>query len=187
MKQKLEVFEMRMPPKRTGAPDDYQTPPYAVKPLIPYLKKDWVIWECAEGEGYLSSALKNEGFKVISTGPEFDFLTSIPNFHFDAIVTNPPYSLKDKFIEKAFSYGKPLALLLSLTVLEGKRRQQIYKKYKIQLIIPDKRIDFISPNNKNHRPWFATFWLTYGLNLPSDILFVELEVPKRAKERNKRP
>ena len=187
MKRKLEVLEMQMPPKRIGAPDEFQTPPYAVKPLIPYLKKDWIIWECAEGEGYLSSALKNEGFKVVSTGKEFDFLTGIPNFHFDAIVTNPPYSLKDEFIEKAFSYGKPLALLLPLTALEGKRRQQIYKKYKIQIIIPDKRIDFIYPGNKSHSPWFATFWLTYGLNLPRDILFVELEVPKRTKERNATP
>ena len=163
-----------MPPKKPKSPDDFQTPPYAIKPLLPYLNKDWVLWECAEGEGYLSGALKREGFKVISTGPEFDFLIGIPTFHFDAIVTNPPYSLKDKFIEKAFSYNKPLALLLPITALEGKQRQKVYKKYGIQLIIPDKRVDFINPQNKGHGSWFPVMWLTHGLNLPKDILFVEL-------------
>jgi hypothetical protein len=164
----------QMPPKRKNSPDDFQTPPYAVKPLIPYLNRNWVIWECAEGQGYLSGALKSAGFKVISTGIEFDFLKGIPNFHFDAIVTNPPYSLKDEFIEKAFSYNKPLALLLPLTALEGKRRQEIYKKYGIQLLILNKRINFITPSGKGSGSWFATMWLTHGLNLPKDITFAEI-------------
>jgi len=163
-----------MPPKRIRSSDDFQTPSYALKPLLPYLKKDWVVWECAEGQGYLSNALKNQGFKTISTGIEFNFLNGMPNFNFDAIVTNPPYSLKDQFIEKAFSYNKPLALLLPLTALEGRKRQQVYKKYGIQLIIPDKRINFITPPGKGSGSWFATMWLTHGLNLPRDIMFVDL-------------
>ena len=162
-----------MPPKRIKSSDDFQTPPYALKPLLPYLKKDWIIWECAESQGYLSGALKNHGFKVISTGIEFDFLNGTPNFNFDAIVTNPPYSLKDQFIEKAFSYNKPLALLLPLTALEGRKRQQIYKKYGIQLIIPNKRINFITLSSKGNGSWFATMWLVHGLDLPRDILFVD--------------
>jgi len=153
--------------------DDFNTPPYALNPLIPYLRGGWIIWECAEFKGYLSGALKNAGFKVISTNAEFDFLKGTPNFYFDAIVTNPPYSIKDKFLEKAFNYNKPFAFLLPITALEGKKRHGLYKNHDIQLIIPDKRISFIYPNNKTH-PWFATMWLTYGLNLPKDIMFVNI-------------
>jgi len=170
MKQKLAL----MISSKTKIYDDLNTPPYALKPLIPYLNKDWVIWECAEGQGYLSGALKNEGFKVISTGIEFDFLKGVPDFHFDAIVTNPPYSIKDKFLEKAFSYNKPFAFLLPITALEGKKRSELYRNHHIQLIIPDKRISFIYPNSKKH-PWFASMWLTFGLNLPKDLMFVKLE------------
>ena len=38
-------------PNRQGSPNDFQTPPEAIKPLLPYLKKDWLIWECACGKG----------------------------------------------------------------------------------------------------------------------------------------
>jgi len=172
MKQNSEALKM-IPPKRAGAPDNFQTPPYVIEPLLPYLKKDWIIWECAEGEGYLSEKLRQEGFEVVSTGLEFDFLVGKPYWRFNAIVTNPPYSLKDEFIERAFNYGKPLALLLPITALEGQRRQRTYKKYGIQVIIPNKRIDFIYPHI-SHSPWFAVMWLTHGLHLPADILFVDL-------------
>ena len=164
----------RMPPKRNNSPDNFQTPPYAINPLIPYLKRDWVIWECAEDQRYLSGALKNAGFEVISTGIDFDFLNGVPDFYFDAIVTNPPYSKKDEFIEKAFSYNKPLALLLPLTALEGKKRQEVYKKYGIQLLIMDKRINFITPSGNGSGSWFATMWLMHGLNLPKDITFADI-------------
>lgn len=40
---------VKQPPMGRGRADDFQTPPKALKPLIPYLKKDWVVWECAEG------------------------------------------------------------------------------------------------------------------------------------------
>src|SRR5574344_195369 len=41
------------PPLRQGSSDDFQTPPIALKPLLPYLKSDWRIWECACGNGNL--------------------------------------------------------------------------------------------------------------------------------------
>ena len=41
------------PPIRQGSPDDFQTPPYALDPLLPFLKRDWVVWECACGKGNL--------------------------------------------------------------------------------------------------------------------------------------
>jgi len=31
------------PPLKQGMSDDFQTPPEALEPLLPYLKKDWVI------------------------------------------------------------------------------------------------------------------------------------------------
>jgi len=42
--------------------DDYQTPSSALDPLLPYLDKNKIIWECASGEGYLVNRLQQEGF-----------------------------------------------------------------------------------------------------------------------------
>ncbi|HYH02973.1 MAG TPA: class I SAM-dependent methyltransferase, partial [Bacillota bacterium] len=105
-----------MPPKKTVSPDDFQTPPQAVAPLLPYLNKDWVIWECAAGKGYVAEYLKSKGYAVISTDIKKgkDFLKYAPE-KFDCIITNPPYSLKQEFLQRAFELGKPFAFLLPIT------------------------------------------------------------------------
>ena len=38
-------MKSKQPPMKNGSPDDFQTPVIALKLLIPFLKKDWVIWE----------------------------------------------------------------------------------------------------------------------------------------------
>ena len=55
------------PPLKNGQSDDFQTPPEALTPLLPHIKKNWTIWECAAGDGNLVKVLRKEGFKVIST------------------------------------------------------------------------------------------------------------------------
>jgi hypothetical protein len=173
LKLAKSLSDMMMPPKRRYYSDDFQTPAIAVKLLIPFLKKEWTIWECAQGKGNIVRYLKENGFKVIGTDilTGFDFLTQEPNFNFDCIVTNPPYSLKDEFLARAYSFNKPFAFLMPITALEGKRRQELYKKYGLQLIIPNKRINFETPSGKGSGSWFASAWFTYKFNLPKDIMF----------------
>jgi len=156
-----------------GRPDEFQTPEHAVDILVPYLKRAniKIIWECAIGKGLLADALNKRGFFIIKIYG--DFLKITPHDDFDCIVTNPPYSKKDEFLEKAYQMGKPFAFLLPLTALEGKRRQKLYKKYGIQLIIPNKRINFITPSGKGSGAWFQTAWFCWKLNLPQQLNFVE--------------
>lgn len=162
-----------------GRSDEFQTPKEAILPLLPYLKEDWTIWECAWGKGNLAEALRGKGFKV----------TGIPNTDFlfceltdaDCLVTNPPYSLKDEFLEKAFTLGKPFAFLFPLTTLEGKKRGELFRKYGIQLIIPNKRINFITPSGKGSGAWFQVAWFCWKLNLPKDLMFVELKSPLKTE------
>lgn len=152
--------------------DEYQTPREAINILIPHIKKEWKVWECAWGKGNLFNFLKESGFNVVGTGEEFDFLKNC--IEYDCIVTNPPYSLKNKFLERCYSLQKPFALLMPLTALEGKQRGKLYKEFGIQLIIPNKRINFETLNGKGSGAWFQTAWFTYGFDLPKDLFFVEL-------------
>jgi len=156
----------------SGRPDNYQTPKEAINILLPYIKKDWTIWESAWGKGNLYNFLKKEGFKVIGSDKEFDFLTNYKEC--DCIITNPPYSIKDKFLTRCYEINKPFALLMPITALEGKRRGILYRRYGIQIIIPNKRINFETPSGKGSGSWFATAWFTYKFNLPKDLLFVDL-------------
>ena len=147
--------------------DEVYTPKEALYSLVPFVPKNWIIWECASGKGMLAQHLREEGYSVVLGE---NFFTD--NFHADCIITNPPYSIKDDFLERAFGLGKPFAFLLPLTALEGKFRGSLYRKHGIQLIIPNGRIHFIIPSGKKSA-WFQTAWFTYGLNLPKDLMFVD--------------
>jgi hypothetical protein len=164
------------PPMKQGNSDDFQTPPIALNPLLPYLKKEWLIWECAEGRGNLTKALKQKGFNVIGTDilQGYDFLNWFPE-KFDCIITNPPYSLKQKFIERCYKLNKPFALLLPLTALETLKRQSLFKKWGLELILFDKRINFETPSGKGSGSWFASAWFTNWLNIGRQLTFVKLE------------
>lgn len=169
-------MEKKLKIQSNGRPDDFQTPKEAIDILIPYLKKEWIIWECACGKGNLVSAFTEKGFTVFGT----DILEGT-NFmegtkeSFDCIITNPPYSLKEEFLKKCYELKKPFALLMGLTALEGKKRGNLFREHGIQLIIPNKRINFETPSGKGSGSWFQTAWFCYGLNLPKDIMFVELK------------
>ena len=158
-----------------GHPDDFQTPAIALNPLLPYLRKDWVIWECAWGEGLLAQHLKQRNFRVVGD-KDIDFLNERDTpLNWDCAVTNPPYSLKEEFLERVYKLEKPFAFLMPLTSLEGKKRGELYRKFGIQLIIPNKRINFIKSDSKGSGSWFQTAWFCHKLNLPKDLNFVKLE------------
>ena len=158
-----------------GHTDEIFTPEYAINPLLPYLKEGSMIWECAWGRGSLANHLNKKGFNTVGyVGCDFLRESSEDGFKFDYIITNPPYSKKYEFLKRAFEIGKPFAFLLPLTALEGIKRGDLFNRYGIQLIIPNKRINFIMPN-KQGGSWFATAWFCGNMNLPNDLNFVELE------------
>lgn len=162
------------PPLLNGNSNDFQTPSLALNPLYKYLKKEWLIWECSCGRGNLVNALNSKGYLTIGTDimSGHDFLNYKPE-KFDCIITNPPFSLKEKFLERCYKLNKPFALLLPLTTFEGKKRQELFREYGVQVIFFDKRINFETPSGKGSGSWFATAWFTWGLNLPKELNFVK--------------
>lgn len=169
------------PPSAQGRPDDFQTPKEAIIPLLPYLKKEWIVWEPACGKGNLLKAFSEYGYTAFGTDilEGNDFLTSnIARppmcIEWDCIITNPPFSLKQEFLERCYKLGKPFALLLPLTTFEGKRRQELFKKYGLEVILFDKRINFETPSGHGGGSWFATAWFTNGLNIGKQLSFVKI-------------
>ena len=160
--------------QRRGRPDDYQTPESALNILIPFLNKKWIVWECASGKGNLVRGFKKMEFRVLGTDERFDFIKNDLEEDYDVIVTNPPYSIKEKFLSRCYELKKPFALLMPLTALESEKRQYFFRKCGIQLIIPNRRINFETPSGKSSSSWFATAWFTKGLNLPKDLTFIEV-------------
>jgi len=150
--------------------DELYTPDEAIYPLLKYLPKNKIIWECTDyGESNITKILKEYGYEVIGThiNNGFNFLNDEPNFEFDMIITNPPYSIKDKFIKRCYELNKPFCLLLPITTLEGKNRGEMFRKYGIEVLVLDKRINFMK-NKKN--VWFNTSWFCWNV-LPEKLIF----------------
>lgn len=157
--------------------DDIYTPSYAIYPLLEYIPKGITVWECCDfGKSEITRLLKEYGCNVISTDKEENFFEYKPTEHFDMIITNPPYSLKDDFIAKCYEWGKPFALLLPITSLEGKFRGSLFRKYGIEVLVLDRRVQFYNSINKykNNGNWFNTSWFCYHV-LPDKLMFKKLE------------
>lgn len=147
---------------KPGIPDNCQTPPYAILPLLPFLRG--IIWEPAIGEGLLAQSLRAKGFKVI-TGDN-DFFEYEP-VEYDIIVTNPPFSRSEKWMKRCFELSKPWALLLKSEIVANQGVQKLFVKYSdCEMVYPESRINFKMP----HKGWatgaqFNTHWYTFGLNI----------------------
>jgi hypothetical protein len=151
--------------------DERYTPEYAISPLLPFLPKNKILWECAWGTGELASHLRTAGYHVVGHATT-DFLTQQPE-RWDITVTNPPYSHKDAFLERAYSLGKPFAFLLPLEALGG-GRVRLYRQHGLELLIPDKRINFSDADGQPNKGTFPTAWFCWQL-LPKDLNFVEVD------------
>ena len=166
------------PPSKTGSPDDFQTPPEALAPLYPYIQ-GMRIWECACGDGYLVRGLEAKGFDVVGSDIKmgWDFLKLLlPCNSYDVLITNPPYKYKQQFLERAYALGKPFAFLLPLTTFETEARQRLFKLYGVEVILFNKRINFVTPNKvEKSSSWFAAAWFTNGLNIGQQLSFAKLE------------
>jgi hypothetical protein len=159
--------------------DACQTPGYAIDPLLPYLNRDWTIWEPARGEGLIVEALYDSSFYNVL---ESDLLTGqnffdyAPAEHWDCLVTNPPYSLKYRWLERCYELGKPFALLLPVETLGAKTAQAFFRTAGIEVIFLDRRVNFKMPNIgwEGSAAQFPVAWFTWGLNIGRQMTFAEL-------------
>lgn len=172
VKYGLDKGKKRIGPQTSGKTSDlFQTDPVALGPLLPFLRPFKRIWEPAAGKGFLARSLEFEGHEVVSTDIDrgFDFL-ELKARECDAIVTNPPYSIKDAWIERCYGIGKPFALLLPYTALEGNRRQALYRRHGVDLLFLPRRVEFTTPSGKKGGAWFPVAWFTYKI-LPERMIF----------------
>jgi hypothetical protein len=177
----------RILPQQTSAAvsgavyDVCMTPPHGVARLLPYLPAGARIWECASGDGWISRVLERAGHSVISTDYRtgHDFFEYAPDADsYDVIVTNPPYSLKYKFLEHCYQLGKPFALLVPFTTIASGTALKLYRRHGWEELRLTKRINFSMPNTgfANSGAQFAVLWLCWHL-LPQPIIVSDVPDP----------
>jgi hypothetical protein len=154
---------------KTSDGDECYTPSYALEVLLPYLDKNKTYYEATSNiSSNIITCANINGFNFIESNGR-DFLKDdLPAF--DAIITNPPYSIKDKFIEKCYQLDKPFALLLPVTAIQGKFRGNLFSKYGIELLILNSRVDFTGKG----APHFGVAWFCKNI-LPSNLIFTDIK------------
>lgn len=153
---------------KRGPYDEIWTPSEALVPLLPYLTFGYyhnkIAWDMCPGEGHLINHLRKSGISVTGEKPE-DSMISQPKWY-DYIITNPPYSNKHEWLERAVKLDKPFALLMPVTALGTKRVQRLMKD--VNVLFLSRRVDFTG----GKAPWFAVAWYTKWI-LDKQMVFQE--------------
>jgi hypothetical protein len=167
--------------------DFFQTPPYAVDLLLPFIPLEaraGGIWECAAGDGMLANRLRYHGYAVIESDVEpgerrdcvrINFLGCEPKHSFGAIITNPPYSLKREFAERCMELGRPWALLIPADICQW--ICAAFEDWGCHAIVPRRRIDYITPDGKrgkDSQAQFHSWWLTWRFCATDRLTIVDL-------------
>jgi hypothetical protein len=148
--------------------DDYMTPQSAWENIKDYIPKDKVIWEAFMGDGKSGEYLRELGFNVIHN--DNDFFESNEG---DIIVSNPPFSNKNKTMNRLKELDKPFIILLPQPSINTTSIRELFKN-DLQIIIPRKRIQFIKNGNElQNKCNFDCFYYCYKMNLPRDIIWLE--------------
>ena len=156
--------------------DENYTPRYAVLPIVKYLDKDKIIW-CPfdEETSEYVKVLKELGFNVVYSHIKNgqDFFNYEPE-KWDILVSNPPFKNKRLFFERALSFGKPFALLMTNTWLNDSAPKQLFKDKDLQLLMFEQRIHFIKPDGTvEKKTTFSSSYYCWNL-LPKQIIMEKL-------------
>lgn len=163
----------------SGNNDECYTPDYAVDAILEFIPENKIIWcpfDTEESEFVKQISKQNPlVYSHISTGQ--DFFNYEPD-NWDIIISNPPFTNKRKYFERALSFNKPFALIMSNTWLNDSAPKQLFKNKDLQLLMFDKRMKFISPDGRlNNKITFSSSYYCWNF-LPKQIIMKELKVTK---------
>lgn len=128
--------------------DEYYSPQNVVDMIVPYISKERfkTIW-CPfdKDESNFVKTFLSLGFEVnyghIETGQDF-FAEAHPRG--DIVVSNPPFSKRDKIFEKLYNWDIPFALVMNFNGLfDSKKRATIFRKCPPQILVPFGRMKFM--------------------------------------------
>ena len=137
-----------------------------IKEYIPSDKKIWSPFYC---DGKMKEYFTDMDFDIYHE--DKDFFTYEPEY--DIVVDNPPFSKKKEVLKRLKQLNKPFILICPSMMLSYKYFQQDFKD-DIQVIIPEKRINFkhLNSQKNNYSPPFASFYFCWKMNLPKDLIFI---------------
>lgn len=157
-----------------GDNDECYTPDYVVESILPYLDKDKVYWlPFDRDDSAFVKVLKANGFKYVNSHIDYgqDYYTYEPG-QWDVMLSNPPFTNKRKIFERAISFGKPFALIMSNTWLNDSAPKVLFRDKDLQLLMFRNRIKFINNGVVNNKITFSSSFYCQDI-LPKQIIMID--------------
>jgi hypothetical protein len=162
-----------------GSNDECYTPPYGVEPILKYIPSGVTVW-CPfdkDDSEFVKQISKTNDVVHSHIEDGLDFYEYEPD-KWDVIISNPPFTKKRQIFERALSFNKPFALVMSNTWLNDSAPKQLFKEKELQLLMFDKRMRFNLPNGQqNNKITFSSSYYCWNF-LPKQIIMEQLKVEK---------
>ncbi len=146
--------------------DDYETSKEILTDLLPYIQDYKVIYDPFYCNGKVIEEWKELNKECINEKKDA-FNREHPE-NFDILISNIPFSCKEKCVELGIKLNKPFILLMPIDSLGSKWIKKYFDN--LQFIIPSGRYNFLKKGLKTKGCWFDTMWICYGLNLEEKII-----------------
>ena len=133
--------------KQSIGGDEYYSPQNVVDMIVPYLlqsgyKKIWCPFD-TRNSNFVKTFIAL-GFDCIyghiETGQDF---FEYNNPQGDILVSNPPFSKRDKIFQKLYEWDLPFALVMNFNGLfDSKKRADIFMNHNVEILVPRGRMKF---------------------------------------------
>lgn len=163
-----------------GNNDECYTLDYCIYPILEFLNKDKIIWCPFDKEdSNFVKILRENGNKVIFSHKDDgkDFYKWEPKENWDCIISNPPFTNKRLIFERALSFNKPFALIMTNVWLNDSAPKELFYEKDIQLLMFDKRMFFKNGDIINFKTSFSSSYYCYNF-LPKQIIMRKLDDSK---------
>ena len=156
--------------------DEWYTLPEDVEIIVPYLKEHGyvkILCPFDKKESAFVRVLQKHGFEVtyshIETGTDFFDIDNLTEY--DAIVSNPPFSKRQRILEKIYEQDVPFALIMNFNGLfDSEKRWSLFKNNNFELLVPLGRMHFFNNECKGNSPNFQSVYVCNRI-LPKQIIF----------------
>jgi hypothetical protein len=136
--------------------DERYTPAYGVRPVLEFIPSGSVIWCPFDTKESEFVKVLGQQFEVINSHVWYgqNFYEYQPPVHWDIMISNPPFTNKRLIFERALSFGKPFALLMTMAWLNDNGWIKAYEKYNadVELLAFDKRIKYMRKRQPLENP-----------------------------------
>lgn len=162
--------------------DFYPTPYDVTHALVNFfILKDIqprLIWEPAAGRGHMVIVL-SAFYNVIGSDILYgqDYLTLDKPDNCDTIITNPPFSLSEQFIQKAVNEVDTVAMLLKSQYWHAKRRLTLFEKHTPAYILPLTWRPNFREELERHNPLMDVMWCVWRKGETNGTQYIPLRRP----------